>query len=394
MSRTFSRSVASPYPTKPFDPGAGNLDPNTPVLCGDDKIDWATSGTWTKCSSQSAANAILFGERWTRTAMSWICWSHATETGEPPNASFAGVKHQGRPRWQLLTDKLRSYGVGPPRGLPTSVTHRTGQYKNNRAGVSHQHTREQERQMRRFKSAAQLHDFSVSTAQFTTCSASSITEGLRVDHGTLDHLTPRIPPKPMREPFEDAYEVIELLICEALNSYKIIYSGFWASPEIGRKLLKKMVGARGFEPPTSCSQSRRATGLRHAPTGGLGSNSKAGVLILQRSKLNGPLKLESAKSAGPLLAKSWSPDECRAGPAFLTAWRRKHAVRRIAAFGVKLTPDPYSKPDAAGLAVRRCLRICPPWPRPEPADCRPVRNRRSARDHLSAGEGSPCDAAR
>src|SRR4026208_1201623 len=28
----------------------------------------------------------------------------------------------------------------------------------------------------------------------------------------------------------------------------------------------KMVGARGFEPPTSCSQSRRATGLRYAPT--------------------------------------------------------------------------------------------------------------------------------
>ena len=28
-----------------------------------------------------------------------------------------------------------------------------------------------------------------------------------------------------------------------------------------------MVGARGFEPPTSCSQSRRATGLRYAPTG-------------------------------------------------------------------------------------------------------------------------------
>ena len=26
-----------------------------------------------------------------------------------------------------------------------------------------------------------------------------------------------------------------------------------------------LVGARGFEPPTFCSQSRRATGLRHAP---------------------------------------------------------------------------------------------------------------------------------
>src|SRR3954466_5026494 len=28
---------------------------------------------------------------------------------------------------------------------------------------------------------------------------------------------------------------------------------------------QKLVGARGFEPPTSCSQSRRATSLRHAP---------------------------------------------------------------------------------------------------------------------------------
>ncbi len=27
-----------------------------------------------------------------------------------------------------------------------------------------------------------------------------------------------------------------------------------------------VVGARGFEPPTSCSQSRRATELRYAPT--------------------------------------------------------------------------------------------------------------------------------
>ncbi len=32
-----------------------------------------------------------------------------------------------------------------------------------------------------------------------------------------------------------------------------------------RRFAEKLVGARGFEPPTSCSQSRRATGLRHAP---------------------------------------------------------------------------------------------------------------------------------
>ena len=32
-----------------------------------------------------------------------------------------------------------------------------------------------------------------------------------------------------------------------------------------RRILKLLVGARGFEPPTPCSQSRCATGLRHAP---------------------------------------------------------------------------------------------------------------------------------
>ncbi len=64
------------------------------------------------------------------------------------------LKHQGRPPWQLVTDKLRSYPAAH-RELFPSVTHRTGQYENNRAEVSHQHTREQERQMRRFKSTAQ-----------------------------------------------------------------------------------------------------------------------------------------------------------------------------------------------------------------------------------------------
>jgi hypothetical protein len=31
-------------------------------------------------------------------------------------------------------------------------------------------------------------------------------------------------------------------------------------------LLKTLVGARGFEPPTPCAQGRCATGLRYAPT--------------------------------------------------------------------------------------------------------------------------------
>ena len=40
-----------------------------------------------------------------------------------------------------------------------SVNHRTGKYENNRTEVSHQHTREQERQMRGFKSVPQLQRF-------------------------------------------------------------------------------------------------------------------------------------------------------------------------------------------------------------------------------------------
>ena len=68
------------------------------------------------------------------------------------------LKHQGQVPWQLITDKLRSYPAAH-RGIFPSVVHRTGQYENIRAEVSHQHTREQERQMRRFKSMAQTQRF-------------------------------------------------------------------------------------------------------------------------------------------------------------------------------------------------------------------------------------------
>jgi hypothetical protein len=49
-----------------------------------------------------------------------------------------------------------------------------------------------------------------------------------------------------------------------LMSGKTHRSQRWGLPQ--SFLGKIVVGARGFEPPTSCSQSRRATGLRYAPT--------------------------------------------------------------------------------------------------------------------------------
>ena len=68
------------------------------------------------------------------------------------------LKGQGsEPRW-LITDKLRSYGAAHRSVMP-SVEHVTASYANNRAEVSHQPTRQRERQMRRFKSAAQAQRF-------------------------------------------------------------------------------------------------------------------------------------------------------------------------------------------------------------------------------------------
>jgi len=68
------------------------------------------------------------------------------------------LKQQGRPPWQLVTDKLRSYPAAHRKVFP-SVNHRTGKYENNRAEVSHEHTREQERQARGYKLLPQFRRF-------------------------------------------------------------------------------------------------------------------------------------------------------------------------------------------------------------------------------------------
>ena len=68
------------------------------------------------------------------------------------------LKSEGQVPWQLITDKLRSYPAAHREIFP-SVVHRSGRYENNRTEVSHQPTRQQERQMRRFKSTVQAQRF-------------------------------------------------------------------------------------------------------------------------------------------------------------------------------------------------------------------------------------------
>ena len=64
---------------------------------------------------------------------------------------------ESEPR-RLVTDKLRSYSAAHRTIMP-SVIHVRERYADNRAEVSHQPTRQRERQMRRFKSAAQAQRF-------------------------------------------------------------------------------------------------------------------------------------------------------------------------------------------------------------------------------------------
>jgi len=68
------------------------------------------------------------------------------------------LKGQGSKPWRLVTDKLKSYAAAR-RSIMSSVEHNTARYANNRAEVSHQPTRQRERQMRRFKSAGQAQRF-------------------------------------------------------------------------------------------------------------------------------------------------------------------------------------------------------------------------------------------
>ncbi len=68
------------------------------------------------------------------------------------------LKGQERKPWQLVTDKLKSYGAAR-RSIMPSVDHNTVRYGNNRAEVSHQPTRQRERQMRGFKSPGQAQRF-------------------------------------------------------------------------------------------------------------------------------------------------------------------------------------------------------------------------------------------
>src|SRR6516162_2711012 len=68
------------------------------------------------------------------------------------------LRRQGAEPLRIITDKLRSYSAAM-RTTFGNVPHSMERYANNRAEVSHQPTRQRERQMRRFQSARQAQRF-------------------------------------------------------------------------------------------------------------------------------------------------------------------------------------------------------------------------------------------
>jgi putative transposase len=68
------------------------------------------------------------------------------------------LKDQCQSPRRMITDKLKSYGAARREVMP-SVKHCQKRRANNRAEASHQHTRQHERQMRRFKSPGQAQRF-------------------------------------------------------------------------------------------------------------------------------------------------------------------------------------------------------------------------------------------
>ena len=75
------------------------------------------------------------------------------------------LKSQSQTPLEFTTDRLGSYRAAKRQVMP-SVPHCQDRYANNRAEVSHQHTREQERQMRGFRSDGQAQRFLAVHGQF------------------------------------------------------------------------------------------------------------------------------------------------------------------------------------------------------------------------------------
>ncbi len=158
MWRTSSPNEGSSSPTRPSGSGVGSSDPNT---LGVKRRQGRLGDGW----YLDEVFVTIRGER-------HYLWRAVDQDGDVidilgqlhRNVRAAKrffrklLKGQESTPWKLVTDQLRSYSAAHRNVMP-SVAHDTSRYANNRAEISHQPTRQRERQMRGFKSAGQAQRF-------------------------------------------------------------------------------------------------------------------------------------------------------------------------------------------------------------------------------------------
>ncbi|GAA2541969.1 hypothetical protein GCM10010398_30970 [Streptomyces fimbriatus] len=120
--------------------------------CAADAPGPGTNGTWTRCSSGSAAS-----KKYLRRAVDQdgnvldILLQSRRDAKAAKRFMVKLMKKQRRTPRVLVTDKLRSYSAAHREVMP-SVEHRSHKGLNNRAENSHQPTRQRERAMKGFRS--------------------------------------------------------------------------------------------------------------------------------------------------------------------------------------------------------------------------------------------------
>ena len=80
-----------------------------------------------------------------------------------------------------------------------------------------------------------------------------------------------------------------------MESMSVVQTGTFREIALGSKPFGMLVGARGFEPRTSCAQGKRATRLRHAPKWEATSFCQASLRVSSENQGLGRSSAEQAR---------------------------------------------------------------------------------------------------
>src|SRR6266487_5936977 len=117
----------------------------------------------------------------------------------------------------------------------------------------------------------------------------------------------------------------------SLEGWCSIRLSYGQSASKAAKTAKTLVGVRGFEPPTSCSQSKRATRLRHTPKMAPNDTLSASLEQCDWLATGGVFCYKSAslfwaapEMAVELTRKSFTPYAAKKGEEYMNAKQRGH----------------------------------------------------------------------